>query len=278
LAGVHEEQAALGTLGAQLTQQAAVIDAAAADLQAADAALAQRHADAQRYRELAAEHATSAQRWEQAQALALAAYAARAKANADVRIAHDQQTVLTHQKAQHEAAIARAQAQLCIARAALTLARNHLDYTVIRAATEGVVGERTIRVGHHIEAGQPLMAIVPLDAAYVIANFKETDIAAIHPGQAVDIDVDAYSGRTVHGTVIGIAPGSGAQFALLPPENATGNFTKVVQRIPVKITIDQAALSAWPLRSGMSVIARVHTREANRQANNATTINGAKTP
>lgn len=134
-----------------------------------------------------------------------------------------------------------------------------LDHTAIRAASDGAVGQRTVRPGQYVETGQPLLAVVPLQDVYVIANFKETEVAAMRPGQPVEIDVDTYAGHTLHAHVLSIAPGSGAQFALLPPDNATGNFTKVVQRIAVKIRVDAGQQDALSLRPGMSVIARVHT-------------------
>ncbi|WP_144108143.1 HlyD family secretion protein [Paraburkholderia sp. BCC1886] len=260
LATQQAEQAALDTLDAQLAQQSSVTDGARADVIAAEAVFARRHADAQRYRELAAEQASSTQRMEQARADALAAEAALAKARADVRAQQGQRTVLMAQKAQHAVAIEQARAQVGMARAALTLAQLDLDHTAIRAASNGSVGQRAVRAGQYVETGQPLLAVVPLDHVYVIANFKETEVAAMRAGQPVDIDVDSFAGHTWHGRVSGIAPGSGAQFALLPPDNATGNFTKVVQRIPVKIAVEQPAHETLRLRPGMSVIARVHTR------------------
>ncbi|MDE1179386.1 HlyD family secretion protein [Paraburkholderia sp.] len=267
VATLHAEHAALATLDAQLAQQSNVTDGAEADIKAAEAAVARRRADAERYRQLAAEQASSTQRWEQAHADALSADAALAKAHAEVRAQRGQRAVLLGEKAQHAVAIDAARAQVGIAQAALTLAQLDLDHTVIRAATDGSVGQRAVRAGQYVETGQPLLAVVPLDAVYVIANFKETEVAAMRAGQTVEIDVDSYSGHTLPGRVAGIAPGSGAQFALLPPDNATGNFTKVVQRIPVKIAVDRGALASLQLRPGMSVIARVHTQDRDAGGN-----------
>ena len=103
---------------------------------------------------------------------------------------------------------------------------------------DGVVGNRTLRVGQYVQAGTQLMAVVPLADTYIVANYKETQLTDVHPGQKVEIDVDMFPGTVVSGHVDSIAPASGQEFALLPPDNATGNFTKVVQRIPVKIVLD----------------------------------------
>jgi membrane fusion protein (multidrug efflux system) len=120
-----------------------------------------------------------------------------------------------------------------------------------------VVGNRTLRVGQFVQAGTQLMSVVPADGAYVVANYKETQLTDVHEGQAVAIAVDMFPGQTVHGHVDSIAPASGQEFALLPPDNATGNFTKVVQRIPVRIALDTASIE---LRPGMSVIPTIETR------------------
>jgi membrane fusion protein (multidrug efflux system) len=114
-----------------------------------------------------------------------------------------------------------------------------------------------------VQSGTRLMALVPLDAAYVDANFKETQLAGIKPGQKVDVAIDALDGKVVEGVVKSISPASGAQFSLLPPDNATGNFTKVVQRVAVRVTFPEDVLKTVPLRPGLSVVATVHTRDPN---------------
>ena len=121
----------------------------------------------------------------------------------------------------------------------------NLCYTTIVAPIDGVVGNRTLRAGQFVQAGTQLMSLVPATGAYVIANFKETQLTDVHQGQPVDIDVDMFPGKIVHGHVDSLAPASGQEFALLPPDNATGNFTKVVQRIPVKIALDAASRSSF---------------------------------
>jgi membrane fusion protein (multidrug efflux system) len=130
-----------------------------------------------------------------------------------------------------------------------------------------VVGNRTLRIGQFVQAGTQLMSVVPVNDAYVVANFKETQLTDVHRGQSVEIAVDMFPGRLVRGHVDSIAPASGQEFALLPPDNATGNFTKVVQRIPVKIALDRDS-NPIELRPGMSVIPTIETRtpDRNREA------------
>jgi len=153
-----------------------------------------------------------------------------------------------------------AQAVAASARAAAIQrqAELNLGYTTITAPIDGVVGNRTLRTGQFVQAGTQLMSLVPATGAYIIANFKETQLTDVHQGQKVDVAVDMFPGKIVHGHVDSLAPASGQEFALLPPDNATGNFTKVVQRIPVKIALDSGAPIA--LRPGMSVIPTVETR------------------
>ena len=140
-----------------------------------------------------------------------------------------------------QAAGSRPQAQLEHYRAAEQQARLNLGYTTITAPIDGTVGARTLRVGQYVQAGTQLMAVVPLDAVYIVANFKETQLTDVRPGQPVEISVDTFPDATIHGHVDSVAPATGLQFALLPPDNATGNFTKIVQRLPVKIVLDRDA-------------------------------------
>ncbi|WP_405048033.1 HlyD family secretion protein [Rhizobium miluonense] len=136
----------------------------------------------------------------------------------------------------------------------------NLSYATIVAPVDGTVGNRTLRVGQYVQAGTQLMSVVPTTAAYIIANYKETQLTDVHAGQPVDIDVDMFPGRTYRGHVDSVAPASGQEFALLPPDNATGNFTKVVQRIPVKIVLDGRAADTADLRPGMSVQPSIDTK------------------
>jgi membrane fusion protein (multidrug efflux system) len=139
-------------------------------------------------------------------------------------------------------------------------AQLNLGYTNIVSPIDGVVANRSLRIGQYVQVGTQLMAVVPLAAVYVVANFEETQLAGIRKGAPVSIVVDTYSGAAVKGHVDSIAPASGEEFALLPPDNATGNFTKIVQRIPVKIAIDPNDPLRGELRPGMSVTATVDTK------------------
>jgi len=167
-----------------------------------------------------------------------------------------------------KAEIVQAEASLARAQAIQSQAELNLGYTTVTAPIDGVVGNRTLRVGQYVQAGTQLMSVVPASGAYVVANYKETQLTDVHEGQAVDIAVDMFPGQIVHGHVDSIAPASGQEFALLPPDNATGNFTKVVQRIPVKIALDSGNASLVELRPGMSVIPTIetHAKTPVRQA------------
>ncbi|VVD60458.1 hemolysin D [Pandoraea capi] len=259
-ADVQAQTDAAATLDAEVARQASVIAQARADVEGADAQTGRRVADANRYRSLLADGAASEQRTEQADAQARQARAALAHAQAASQVQVEQLKVLHRQRVERHAAIEQAQALLAAARAAQTQVELTLAHTVVRASADGVVGQRRARVGEYVDAGTPLLALVPLDDVYVVANFKETQVRHMRPGQTVEIDVDAYPDHVLHGTVASFSPGSGAQFALLPPDNATGNFTKIVQRIPVRIRLDHGAAHSPALRPGMSVVARVDTR------------------
>ena len=157
-----------------------------------------------------------------------------------------------------KAEISQAVAAAARAKAVQRQAELNLSYTTIVAPIDGLVGNRTLRAGQYVQAGTQLMSLVPASGAYVIANYKETQLTDVEAGQAVDIAVDMFPGQVVHGHVDSLAPASGQEFALLPPDNATGNFTKVVQRIPVKIALDSAGVE---LRPGMSVIPTIQTQK-----------------
>jgi membrane fusion protein (multidrug efflux system) len=150
-------------------------------------------------------------------------------------------------------------AQLDRARAVEQQAALNLSYTSISAPVAGTVGARTLRVGQFVQAGTQLMAVVPLDAVYVVANFKETQLTNVRNGQPVEIRIDSFHGTTLIGHVDSLSPASGLEFALLPPDNATGNFTKIVQRVPVKIVLDDHSLTGL-LRPGMSAEPTINTK------------------
>ena len=158
------------------------------------------------------------------------------------------------------AELAQAQAALARADAVLHQAELNLSYTTIVSPIDGVIGNRTLRIGQYVQAGTQLMAVVPTQAAYIIANYKETQLTNVHAGQPVDIQVDTFPGHLFRGRVDSLSPASGQEFALLPPDNATGNFTKVVQRIPVKIVLNPESPLAVVLRPGMSVYPTIDTK------------------
>jgi membrane fusion protein (multidrug efflux system) len=163
-----------------------------------------------------------------------------------------------------KAQTAQARAALAHEEAAEHQAELNLSYTTIVAPVDGTVGNRTLRVGQFVQAGTQLMSVVPTDAAYVVANYKETQLTDVKRGQPATIEVDMFPGRVFHGHVDSMAPASGQTFALLPPDNATGNFTKVVQRIPVKITLDPESERSGDLRPGMSVEPSIDTTAATQ--------------
>jgi len=164
------------------------------------------------------------------------------------------------QLASAEAALVGADARVAAARAARDQAALQLSYTRITAPTAGVVSKKSVEVGQLVQPGQPLMTVVPLDDIWVVANLKETETADVSAGDGVDFTVDAYPGRHFAGRVESLSPATGAKFSLLPPDNATGNFTKVVQRVPVRIRPDLANDLTHPLRPGMSVVVTITTK------------------
>src|SRR5262249_8243156 len=135
-----------------------------------------------------------------------------------------------------------------------------LDYTSVRAPVSGAVSKKAVESGQVVQRGQPLMTVIPQEDVWITANFKETQLASMKPGQEANVSVDAYDGRIFKGHADSIASATGARFSLLPPENATGNYVKVVQRIPVKVVLDQGQDREHQLRPGMSVVVRVKTR------------------
>ena len=146
------------------------------------------------------------------------------------------------------------------ARAARDQIALQLSYTRVTAPDGGIISRRSVEAGQSVQIGQPLLSIVPLDSIWAVANLKETDIGDIRIGDPVDVEVDAYPGHHFSGRVESISPATGAKFSLLPPDNATGNFTKVVQRIPVRIRLDRPNDAQRPLRPGMSVVATITTK------------------
>lgn len=255
-AGVATRRAMLGNLASRLEQQRAVIEQALAALRGAEAEAHRAALDLARFRELTARNFVSQARLDQAEAEYLRNRAGVAQAQANVAAARAQISVLESQRPQ-------LRADIDAAVAALRLAQIELENTAVRAPADGRIGEREARVGQYVRPGTLLVAIVPHEF-WVIANFKETQIAAMQVGDAVKVSVDGISRSAFSGRVESLSPASGAQFALLPPDNATGNFTRIVQRIPVKITFDPGQPELDQLRAGMSAQVALAGRSAAR--------------
>ena len=250
-ADVAAAEAAVVSKRAQLDVQQAIIDAAKATLDVDIASATFATQENKRYTDLAATGYGSVQNAQAAQSRNASAQAAIERDKANLASALKQVELLKAEIAQAVAATSRADALQ-------HQAELNLSYTTIIAPIDGVIGNRTLRAGQYVQAGTQLMSLVPASGAYVIANFKETQLTNVQAGQPVDIDVDMFPGKPVHGHVDSLAPASGQEFALLPPDNATGNFTKVVQRIPVKIALESSGVE---LRPGMSVIPTIQTQK-----------------
>ena len=254
-ADVAAAEADIQSIQAQLRLQDSTMAAADADIASADASAAYAKFEFNRYSDLVQTGTGSLQRAQQAEADIKGRDAASARARAAAEGARQQVTVL-------QAQLSRAQAALLRARAVADQAALNLSYATITAPADGAVGDRTVRPGQYVQPATRLLDVVPMDAGlYVVANFKETQLARMGAGEAVRLDVDMLGGEPLRGTVDSLAPGSGATFALLPPENATGNFTKIVQRVPVRIRLDPDPRLSQ-LRPGLSVTASVDTRTA----------------
>lgn len=246
-------QSAIGTAEAMTASRSAAIREADAALAAAQAEATRAETDRARLAKLLADGFVSRQRYDVAVAEAASRRAAVAQARATVAAARSGVTGATSERSS-AAASSRAAA------AEAEAARYELDNTVVRAPIDGVVGNRFARVGQYVRPGQQLMAVVPVEQVYVVANFKETQVARMTPGQPVKIAVDAYPDREVRGHVDSLAPAAGSRFSILPPENATGNFTKIVQRLPIKIMLDRPLPSDMRLFPGMSVEVNLDVR------------------
>jgi membrane fusion protein, multidrug efflux system len=278
------------TTESQSSSAAATVQRAQAGLAGAEARLASAQArlreaqanderagrDLERMKRLAAKDEVSQQQLDLASAAAVGARASRDAAQAAVTEAEQGRAngAAVVRQADAEEATSRmgprqveitraraasARARLALMRAALDQARLNLEYTTVKAPAAGVVSKKNVEPGQVVAAGQPLLAVVPLDDMWVTANFKETQLKRMRPGQAATIEVDAY-GRSYRGHVDSIAAATGARFSLLPPENASGNYVKVVQRVPVKIVIERGQNDDHLLRPGMSVVPTVITR------------------
>jgi membrane fusion protein (multidrug efflux system) len=251
-ADVAAAQAAVKNLDAQIELQTPLIQQQASQVEAAEANLKFAQEERTRYDDLMKTGSGTIQRAQQTDATLRAQTAQLQQEKSGLLAANKKIEVLTTQRAQ-------AAAQLDHARAVEQQAELNLSYTEITAPVDGTVGARTLRVGQYVQAGTQLMAVVPLDAVYLVANFKETQLTNVRNGQPVEIRIDSFHSIKLKGHVDSLSPASGLQFALLPPDNATGNFTKIVQRVPVKIVLDDRSLTGL-LRPGMSAEPTINTK------------------
>ena len=252
-ASVAAADALLGNLDANERLQRSTIAQADAGVSAAQAESTRALLDDARYRDLASRSAVSLESAQRAQATAQTAQAGQERAAAAQQGARRQLDVIASQRRQAEAALAQAEAEL-------EAARLNLSYTELRAPVDGVIGNRRARVGAYATAASQLLVVVPSHGLWIDANFKEDQLGRLRVGQAVEIRADVDPARAFKGHVVSVAPATGAQFSVLPPENATGNFTKIVQRVPVRIALDGKDGELDLLRPGLSVKASINTQ------------------
>ena len=257
-ADMQSAQAAIVSDQAELALQQAKIAGAAATVEGDQAKLALAALNERRYARLSATGASPQQTSDQANTDVATARAGLDMDKASLLGAQRQVGVLNAQLAQASASLAQARAS--VDRAVLDL-----GHTQVRAPFDGAVADKTVAVGDYLQSGTEVMAVVPLNRVYVTANYKETQLTGMHPGQPVDVSVDSYPDLKVTGKVDSISPSSGQEFALLPPDNATGNFTKIVQRVPVKIVLNLNQNLIGKLVPGMSVEPEIDTRSGSQQ-------------
>ena len=251
-AALDARRAALTNLEALRTQQQSTIQQASADLSARTARAAFARVDARRYAVLATTAAGSRQDSEKTVALDQEAQAAMASAHAGLDAAKQQLVVLDAQIKQATAATAEAEADL-------RTARLNLEYTEVRSPIDGYIGNRSAQVGSYVASGAYLVSVIPASGLWVDANFKEDQLTRMAPGQPASVVADVLPGHEFHGRVVSLSPGAGAIFSVIPPENATGNFTKIVQRVAVRIARDPDDALLGTIRSGLSITAGVDT-------------------
>jgi len=256
---IAAQQAQIANLDATLRLQDAVIGQAQASVAATDAETARTRDDQVRYASLVAQEAVSVQSSQKADADYKQSRANGQKAQAALLAAQRQIDVIATQKQQAQAALAQAIAER-------DLAQLNVGYTELRAPVDGTIGNRRARPGAYAASGTSLMSVVPASGLWVDANFKENQLAHLEPGMRATVVADIVPGRVFHGRVASVAPATGAQFSVLPPENATGNFTKIVQRVPVRIVLDEKDARLGLLRPGLSVTAEVDGRTENQVA------------
>jgi membrane fusion protein (multidrug efflux system) len=258
-AQVEQALASLGQTEARIHQQEAQIVTARAQLEGAKVTARYAQEEVDRYEPLTARGAHSAEELAQKRQT-------RDQDSAQVRTQEGQLLSAERQLGVQRAQLESDRAQLEQARAQVAQAAVDLQNTAISSSSDGRIGDRTVRVGQYVQAGTRLMSVVPIQGIYLVANFKETQIGLMRIGQPARIHVDVVSSAELHGTVQSFSPGTGAQFAILPPQNATGNFTKIVQRVPVRIEIESGPQARKVLVPGLSVTVTVDTIGAKREA------------
>jgi membrane fusion protein, multidrug efflux system len=287
-AGIEQAENAKAAAMKEVESARARLESAQARVRETQANYTKALQDLERMKQLIAKDEISRQQYDAAVASADAIKAARDSAHAGVdeasraievsqarvaqaesRIKEARAALQATQTAPQQMAISRSNAQTALARvklaqAVLSQAQLNVEYTEVKAPIDGIVSQRKVELGQYVQIGQPLLALVPHHNVWVTANFKENQLKNMRPGQRAVVSVDAYGGREYEGHVDSIAAATGARFSLLPPENATGNYVKVVQRIPVKIVVDRGEDALHPLRPGLSVIATVFTGEEQK--------------
>lgn len=256
-AGVAAARAALVSLDAEERLAASSIRAAETSIRAADAQSTRAEADRKRYEALVASGAVAKRDADTYKAAAITAASDADHSRAALEVSRNQAGVVRAKRATLTAALAQAEATLARARAALALSRQDQGHALVRSPIDGVVGDRQVEVGDYVQPGTRMLAVEPLNALYVTANFKETQTGRMTIGQPARIKVDALPGVVLKGQVDSLAPGTGSQFSLLPFEPGTGNFTKVVQRVPVRIRFDPGQPELGRLRAGLSTNVQV---------------------
>jgi membrane fusion protein (multidrug efflux system) len=256
-AGVASAQAALLSLDAEERLAAANVTAAQTAIRSSDAQFERASTDSRRYAALVSSGAVAQRDADSFRASAVTAEQDAAHSVAMLNVAQDALRLTVAKRPTLMAALQKANASVERARSALDLALQDQRHTLIVAPIDGIVGNRQVQQGDYVQPGSRLLTLVPLHAFYVTANFKETQTSRMHPGQKATVRVDAISSAPLIGTVESLAPGSGSQFALLPFEPGTGNFTKIVQRVPVRIRFNEGQTDLDALRPGLSVTAKV---------------------
>ncbi len=250
---VATRQAALGNLDATRHLQEAMVAQAEAEISSAEAETNRAHDDVVRYAKLSQGAAVSVQSFQKAEADYKQALAAGERTRAGLAAAQRRLEVIATEKQEAQAALEQANAER-------DLARLNVGYTELRSPIDGIVGNRSARAGAYASIGSQMISLVPSHGLWIDANYKENQLAQTQPGSSATVRVDSLPGREFRGHVVSVAPATGAQFSVLPPENATGNFTKIVQRVAVRIVLDDEAATGGQLRPGLSVTAEVDGR------------------